>query len=163
MNSNKLSKKLQGSAAVAMIESCLYSLKKGRLNSRHVRDLVQCESCPEMDVFTDYLESPDPLIRGNISKVVAIRHPDKVVETIMKETNTSALRGMLQAIEDVEYKNVDNLTPLLKRDDKALVEKAFSMFVNVGRADLLFSLVLSGDDKTVERVRRYLDEQGWLE
>lgn len=124
---------------------------------------MQCESCPEMDVFTDYLDSQDPLIRGNISKVVAIRHPDKVVETIMKETNTSALRGMLQAIEDVKYKDVDNLTPLLKRDDKALVEKAFSMFVNVGRADLLFSLVLSGDDKTVERVRRYLNEQGWLE
>lgn len=163
MTLGKQSKKLQGELAIRVIDNCIYSLKKGRLKSRDIRDLLECESCPEMDVFTEYLQASDPLVRGNISKVVALRHPEKVVETIMEETNTSALRMMLQALEEIKYKNVDDLTPLLKRDDETLVETVFTMFVNVDRADLLFSLVLSGDDKTVERVRRYLNEQGWLD
>ena len=37
------------------------------------------------------------------------------------------------------------------------------MFVGVGRADLLFPLAVGGNERTTERVRRYLNEQGWLD
>jgi len=52
----------------------------------------------------------------------------------------------------------------LRVDDAIVVENTFKMFVSVGRADLLFPLVMGGDDeRTTERVRRYLNEQGWLD
>jgi len=69
---------------------------------------------------------------------------------------------MLQALGDAGHSGVDDLTPLLRRDDM-LAEKAFQMFVRVGRADLLFTLAMGDDDITTERVRRYLNEQGWLD
>jgi hypothetical protein len=116
-----------------------------------------------MDVFSRHMREENPLIRGQIAQVVARRSPQKVIEAIVEEENLSTLRMMLQGLEDAGCTEVDDLTWLLKSDDKALVERVFEFFVNVGRADLLFGLAVSGDDKTMERVKRYLNEQGWLE
>jgi hypothetical protein len=109
-----------------------------------------------------YISDKNPIIRGQIAKIVAIRSPDKVVEAILIEDNISTLRMMLQGLEDVKYEEVDDLVALLKSDDRALAERVFQMFANVGRADLLFGLAVGGDDKTIERVKRYLHEQNWL-
>jgi hypothetical protein len=115
-----------------------------------------------MDEFEKYISDKNPIIRGQIAKIVAIRSPDKVVEAILIEDNISTLRMMLQGLEDVKYEEVDDLVALLKSDDRALAERVFQMFANVGRADLLFGLAVGGDDKTIERVKRYLHEQNWL-
>jgi hypothetical protein len=156
------SEKLPKETALRVIEESLRGLRKGRMSSRNIRELLCCESCSEMDGFTQYLEDRTPFIRGQISKVVAIRSPEKVVEAILKEKDVSALRLMIQGLEDVKYQEVDDLAEFLKNDDCILAERIFELFVGVDRADLLFGLAVGGDDKTVERVKRYLDEQGWL-
>jgi hypothetical protein len=54
------------------------------------------------------------------------------------------------------------LTTLLRRNNSMIVERALQTFVNVGRADLLFGMAVSGDDATTERIKRYLHEQGFI-
>lgn len=153
---------LRGDAARRAIEACCGAMEAGRASSRQVRLALRCEPCPEMGRFDRFLAHRDPILRGNAAKVLAKWSPERVVEAILEERDSSALSMMLQALVDVGYSDVDDLTPILRRGD-ALAEKAFQAFVKVGRADLLFTLAVGGDDITTERVRRYLDEQGWLD
>ena len=163
MTSNRQSKQLRGEAAKRVVESCLKALSTKRVSSRHIRDVMRCEDDSLTDGFEPHLKNQDPLIRGMVSKVVARRSPDLVVEAILEERDISVIRMMLQGLEEVKCKEVDKLTPLLREDDSTFVERVFEMFVNVGRADLLFALAIGGDDVTTQRVKRYLNEQGWLD
>lgn len=154
---------MKGSTAERMIDSCLDAMDRGIVSSRHFRDVQRCVDCPRMLDFVRHVDNDDPMIRGLACRIVARVAPEKVVECIIKEDNESAMSAMIQGIEEVKYTGVDDLTVMLRKDDSIVAERFFQMFVKVGRADLLFGLALKGDDETTARVRRYLDEQGWLQ
>jgi hypothetical protein len=88
--------------------------------------------------------------------------PQKVVKAALDAETLSELALMLMALEDVECKEVDDLTPLLRSEDSMMAERASQTFVAVGRADLLFGMAVSGDEKTTQRIKRYLHEQGFI-
>jgi hypothetical protein len=161
MTSKKQSEKLQD--VTRLVANCINALEKGRgIDSRHIRELACCNSCEEMSKLEKYLYNKDPFIRGQVARVLAISSSSLVIEAILRESNKSAFRIMLQGLEDVKCQDVEDLTSLLRMDDDMLVQRVFEMFVNVGRADLLLGYGLAGDDIKMERVKRYLNEQGWL-
>jgi hypothetical protein len=138
-------------------------MREGSLSPRHVRDVLRCEYTHDLLVFDQFLNHRDGLVRIAASEIV-VAHGDAsmVVDAIMKETDTFVVSGMLEVLGKHKYKEVDDLRVLFRADDCVIAENAFKLFVKVGRADLLFPLVMKGDERTKERVRRYLNEQGWL-
>lgn len=164
MTFNRRLGQLRGKQAEMVIDSCLDAMRRGVLTSRHMREIERCEDSNKMDLFEMYLEDKDPFVRGSAAQIVVRSCPEKVVEAMIVESDKAARNLMIIGIEKAGCSQVDGLTQLLRRkDDPVLVDRIFNMFVKVGRADLLFALAMGGEDETVQRVRRYLDEQGWLE
>ena len=168
----KPSRLLQGNAAKRAIDSCAKAMVDECVSPRHIADVLRCEDRSEMKVFEAFLSHRLPMVRAVCSQIVSIRgNGDLVVDAIMREaeqfTEThgrAVISRMLYSLSEAKYSGVDRLTALLRVDDSIIVENTFKMFVAVGRADLLFPLVLGGEDeRTTERVRRYLNEQGWLD
>ena len=162
MTSGRRLKELRGPSAVRAIESFLHAMKSGTVSSRQIREVERCEPCPEMGLAAEFLDHSDSVIRVMACRALAKWDPAQVVDAIRKEKDRSALLPMMQLIGQVKYKKVERLTFLLRIEDDVLVELALQLFVSVGRADLLFGLAVGGDDPTTERVKRYLNEQGWL-
>ena len=154
---------LRGAAARRAVDSCLMAMRGGSVSPRHVRDVLRCRDV-EFPPFEEFLESNNAMVRMQAAEVVASCRDEKfVVSAILTEEEVPVTCRMLRELGDSGCKEVDDLTILLRHDDSMVVESAFRMFVKVGRADLLFSLAIRSDDVTTERVRRYLNEQGWLE
>jgi len=152
---------LRGAEAQRAVDACERAMESGAVSSRHVRDVLRCRGVGLFGIER-FLAAPDPVVRGFAAMVVARFAPDRVVEAILKEKERSVLTVMLKALEDECYGDVDELTRLLRVDDDVMVEQALQFFVSVGRADLLFTLAMVDDDEITERVKRYLNEQGWL-
>ena len=162
MISRKQSRELRGPLAVRAIEACLLAMESGAVSSRQVRDVERCEPCQEMDGAARFLDHADSVIRVMACRVLVKWAPEKVIDAIRKEKDRSALLVMMKVIGDAKYKEIENLTFLLRDDDEMLVELALQLFVQVERSDLLLGLAVGGDDQTAERVKRYLNEQGFL-
>lgn len=162
MTSKKQLKELRGSSAQRAIENCLNAMRTETLSSSHVRNAKRCELCQEIFNFEKFLYHSNPMIEGTAACMLARVAPDKVIKAALVAENLSQLSRILSALEAAECKNIEDLTPLLRGDDNMMVEKAFQTFIAVGRADLLFGLAVGGDDKTTKRVKRYLNEQGFI-
>jgi len=96
---------------------------KGEVSPRHVRDVIRCEGCVEMMVFEQFLENRDSMVRLTASQIVAMNNPDLVVQAIMKENDRFVLCGMIGALKEVRYKDVDVLTVLLREDDSGIARR----------------------------------------
>ncbi len=111
--------------------------------------------------FEAYLRSDDNIIQAAAAELVVKVAPEKIIEVALEQEVVSDVTPFLAALERAEYKDVEDLTALLRRD-AFIAERVFQTFITVGRADLLFGLAVSGDEKTTERVKRYLNEQGFI-
>jgi len=112
--------------------------------------------------FEEFIDHQDPIVRKASMELVGKVAPEKLIEPALNSTTLAELEEVLTAIESVAYNKVEDLTPLLREDDTLRVERVFQAFVAVGRADLLFGLAVSGDERTTQRVKRYLHEQGFI-
>ena len=162
MTSKRRLKELRGSAAERALEACFEAMKTSTLSMTHIRNAMRCEPCAYMMNFEMFLKHVDLMVRGAAASLVAKVDPGRVVEEVMEARNLAELNPMLTSLEEAKFRDLEDLTPLLKIDDEMMVERVLQAFVTVGRADLLFGLAVSGDDKTTKRIKRYLHEQGFL-
>jgi hypothetical protein len=157
------SNRLQGKSAQRAIEMCLLAFERGDVTPRHIKNVLNCDDV-DVSKFEKYLEHPNSHIRISVCEIISHKgNVDLIIEAIGKESEGFVICKMLDKIKKVKYKNVEDLLFLIRSDDTIIAEEVFKTFVAVGRADLLFPLAMSDDKKTTERVRRYLNEQGWLE
>ena len=137
-------------------------MEEGTLNSGQIRNAMRCEPSEAMLEFERFLYHRETLVRGTAAILLGKVLPEKVVEAALKEETLSGLSLMLEALETIGCKDIEDLTPLLRRKDSMMVERAVRTFVRVGRADLLFGMAVSGDELTTQRIKRYLHEQGFI-
>ena len=155
---------LSGNAGQRAIDAACYALGLGVISTSSVRDVLRVEGDFDFSVFEEYLSSSIPLVRIEVAKIIVKKGDGScVVKGIIRETDVAVQQAMISHLRQAEYKEVDDLVVLLSGSDDIIAETVLQLCVAVGRADLLFSLAVNGDEKTINRVRRYLDEQGWLD
>jgi hypothetical protein len=163
MSSDRRLSPLRGPAAKRAVDSCVRAMESRMVTSKNVRDVKRGVYDEPLSDFDPYLDNGDNMIRSVAADLIAHKGDGSlVVRAIISEEHPTVVCTMLKSLGDAKFKDVGDLTFLLRSDNSMLVEEAFKMFASVERADLLFPLVMSGDDITKERVRRYLHEQGWV-
>jgi len=135
-------------------------MANGTVSPKQVKDVLRTEE--DLSEFVGFLKHRDQAIRAYAAVIVSRWDPKCVVDAILEEEERFVIGKMLHELGEVGYNGVEDLTQLLRGEDSMVAEQTFRTMVKVGRADLLFTLAVGGDDKTTERVRRYLNEQGWL-
>jgi hypothetical protein len=123
---------------------------------------MRCEPCEAMSEFERFLFHQDTLVRGTAATMLVKVAPEKVMLAALETSTLADLHLMLLAIDEAGHREIEDLTPLLRLEDSMMVERALQSFIRVGRADLLFGMAVSGDEKTTQRIKRYLHEQGFL-
>lgn len=161
MISSRRLKELRGNSAKMAIEACLGSMRSGTLSLMYVRNAKRCAPCAEMMAFEEFIRHEDSIIRSSAAEILVKVAPEIVVKAALEASTLAEVSPFLAALEDAGYKEIDDLTTLLHQES-FVVERVFQTFVTLGRADLLFGLAVSGDEKTTERVKRYLHEQGFI-
>jgi hypothetical protein len=153
----------KGREAQRAIAACLLAVRSGRVTPTQVKNVLDCEGV-DLTVFTQFLgEGMAEMVRVLVADIVAKCEPAEVVKIAVEEAgNPVLLNAMCRALEQVRFKDVEPLMPVLRGENVMASNRVLRLFVEVGRADLLFPLVFDGDSGMVERVKRYLHGQGLL-
>lgn len=157
------SRSRKGRDAQRAVDSCLRAAADGRLTPAHIQMVLECEGV-DLSAFSRFLEEgTSDMVRCLVADIVAKYEPGLVVETAAREAgNPRLFNAMCKALAMVGFKEVEPLVPILRGEDVVAPNRVLRLFVEVGRADLLFPLVFDGDERMVERVKRYLHGQGLI-
>ncbi len=153
----------KGRDAQRAVDACMLAMERGRVTPAHVKNVLECEGV-DLKPFTQFLyDNHNPFLRKMVAPIVARCEPEKLIEKAHEEVEElMVLSAICQALTEVQYKEVEPLMPILRGENMFASETILRFFVGVGRADLLFPLVFDNDPGLVERVKRYLHEQGLL-
>lgn len=140
------------------VEACLRAVHSGEVSERHVRDVLRSKS--NGDAFVECLDSPEVMVRRLAVRIVGEKGPiEALVKAALVERDRSLLLEMLKLIGR-SGRGVEQFEPMLSSKDTIVRDAVVEMFRRSGRPSFLFAMLFDDDDVVVQRIKRYMDEQG---
>lgn len=159
MDSKKLSKRYQGNTAQRIVNECYRAFESESIKPSQVRDLLLCDDV-DLSRFEIFIYSQNEVLSCFAAKIVALFNPEVVVRRIIDVKSPGVAMLMIEALEDTNYKDVEDLVPELSNPERSIIQDTLiRMFISVGRKELLLPLVFSGDEFLVEKIKRLISEQ----
>ena len=141
------------------IEACIKAMEDQKVSPFIVNNVLKCKRI-DVTPIEKFLQSPNEMVRMFAVKIIGTKSQNLSVlfQAAKREENHAILLKMLKYI--VKQKDsLQELAELIHSEDVMVKEEAIQMFRKAGRSDCLFTLLLEGDDKVVERVKKYIEEQ----
>jgi len=141
------------------VEACVKAMDAGMVTARHVRDVLKYKIV-DVTPIARFLESEDAMVRKMAATIVGERRgpSQPLLDAVLKEEDKSVLVEMLTQLGK-HGDAVEVLTNIINSEDETVRDVAIDMFRRAGRADCLFPMLFDRDDKVVERIKRYINEQ----
>lgn len=141
------------------IDAAVRAMSSGRVSERHVRDILRFEDI-DVSRIEPFLSSDDSMVRLMATKVVGpLGSAGELVAAAVRERDREVLVEMLGHI-GARKEAVEELVGLIDSSDPVIREEAVVMFRRSGKADYLLPLLFDEDDRMVQRIKAYIDEQG---
>ena len=141
------------------VKSFIAAAEQGKLSPRHVNDVLKYDSV-DVESIEPYLSHDNEWVRRCAAKVIAARGKNKrlLIDAAKVETDKTVLMTILQELVKVKD-GMEELAHILSSGDHAIRNEMIQTFRRAGRADCLLSLAFSEDDKMVDTVKKYMEEQ----
>jgi hypothetical protein len=132
---------------------------EGRADERLAQDVLKCKKV-DVSPIEPFLTSRDLGIRYMAVKIIGARGNEKVLlNTALNENDPFLLEEMLKWLGKRKAEGIEELNRLLQSEDTRVKEATIQMFRRANKTDQLFAMLFDKDDNTVNRIKRYFDEQ----
>jgi len=141
------------------VEACYKAMESGTVTGRHVQDVLRCKVV-DVAPLAPFLRSDDSMVRTMAAKIIGEKGgpSDALLDAALHEEETQVLVEMLKQLGK-HRDAVGSLANLINSEDVLIRDVAVDMFRRAGKQEFLFPMIFDKDDKVVERVKRYLNEQ----
>ena len=123
-----------------------------------IQDILKCKRV-DVTSIEPFLASPSYNVRQAAARVIGEKgNLDVLLKAAFKEEEPFVLNEMMKWLGKRKAEGLEILEGLLRSDDTLVREAAIHMF-RKAKPDQLFPMLFDEDDNTVQRIKRYFDEQ----
>jgi len=141
------------------VAACERAMENGTVTARHVRDVLKYKIV-DVTAIARFLKSEDDMVRKMAAIIVGEKRgpAQLLLDAALVEKDKAVLMEMLTQLGK-HGDAVEPLTNIINSEDESIRDVAIDMFRRASRADCLFPMLFDRDDKVVERIKRYINEQ----
>jgi hypothetical protein len=145
--------------AERLIDRCERLFRSGVVEELVVCDILGSRE-PDVSRIEPYLGSAISEVRMAAVRIIGEKGSvDSLLDAAIKEQNVRVLLEMMRRL-GLRKGGVEALDRLLHHKNSIIREEAIAMFRRAGKTDSLFPLIFDEDSLVVQRIKRYINEQG---
>lgn len=142
-----------------VVNTCVRAMSNNIANEMLVQDILQCKHV-NVSPIEPFLVDKSWTIRWMAVRIIGEKgNISTLLKAAFGEENKFILAEMLGYLGKRKAEGIEALEGLLKNGDSLIKEAAITMFRRAGKPNSLFPMLFDEDDVTVQRVKRYFDEQ----
>ena len=140
------------------VKACVYAMKKGIISLRLVNNVLKCKKV-DVSSIEPFLNDKNDFIRKHAVTIIGKKgDASLLVDLALKETSKQV---MLNIMENLAGKKqaLEKIVVLLESKDQVIRNSAIQMYKKEKRSDCLFILLFDDDDKLVQRIKKYIEDE----